>query len=78
MAEIDETRAMLQDAISELPERMQIAVRGFLDNRTMEDIGSEIGVTKQAVNHLQKGAFERIRKKYFSKPSSEIITQLAK
>ena len=55
---------MLQDAISELPERMQIAVRGFLDNRTMEDIGSEIGVTKQAVNHLQKGAFERIRKKF--------------
>jgi len=62
-AALDETRSLLDVAIAELPERMQIAVRGFLDNRTMEDIAKDIGVTKQAVNHLQKGAFERIRRK---------------
>ena len=58
-----EGRRLIDTAIDELPAKMQVAVRGYLAERQLEDIGSELGHSKQAVQQLQKAAFERLRRK---------------
>ena len=61
-AAANESRQLLDDAISNLPQRMQSAVQGFKDGRMLTEIAKDMGVTKQAVNQLQKAAFERLRR----------------
>lgn len=59
-----ETRRMLDAAIASLPEPMQKAVRGFYEERTLEEIGRELGgVSKQRVAVLQQAAFRRLQGK---------------
>ena len=58
----NESRQLLESAISKLPPKMQEVVQGFSDHRTLADIAGDMGVTKQAVSQLQKVAFDKLRR----------------
>ena len=62
-AAMDETRGILNAAISELPDRMQQAIQGFMDGDNGEEIASRMGISRQAVNNLQKAAMNRLHQK---------------
>jgi RNA polymerase sigma factor (sigma-70 family) len=60
----DEAASMLESSISSLPEKMQIAVRGFNDRKTFEQIGQEMGgVSKQRAEQVFQEAMRRMRGK---------------
>ncbi|MBZ5739060.1 sigma-70 family RNA polymerase sigma factor [Nocardioides mangrovi] len=53
----------LADAISELPERLQMVVRGyFLEQRPMAEIGELLGVTESRVSQLRAEALVLLRR----------------
>ncbi|MFC7496884.1 MULTISPECIES: sigma-70 family RNA polymerase sigma factor [unclassified Nocardioides] len=57
-----EQLAYLVDAIAELPERLQVVVRGyFLEERPMAEIGAELGVTESRVSQLRAEALVLLR-----------------
>lgn len=53
----EDSKAIVLDAINQLPEKQAYAIRAnLLEGKTCEQIGRELGVTKQAVNlNIQKG-----------------------
>jgi RNA polymerase sigma factor FliA len=57
-----EQLAYLADAIAELPERLQVVVRGyFLEERPMAEIGAELGVTESRISQLRAEALVLLR-----------------
>ena len=57
-----ERNAYLVDAIRALPERLQVVVRGyFFQDRSMQDIGSELGVSESRVSQLRAEALDLLR-----------------
>ena len=61
------TRENVQQAVEGLPPRLQLllALRfGLLDerSRTLEEVGEELGVTRERVRQLEKQAFDRLRR----------------
>jgi RNA polymerase primary sigma factor len=61
------TRENVLQAVEGLPPRLQLllALRfGLLDerSRTLEEVGEELGVTRERVRQLEKQAFDRLRR----------------
>jgi RNA polymerase sigma factor for flagellar operon FliA len=57
-----ERNAYLVDAIRSLPERLQVVVRGyFFEDRSMQDIGAELGVSESRVSQLRAEALDLLR-----------------
>jgi RNA polymerase sigma factor for flagellar operon FliA len=57
-----ERAACVTRAISALPERLQLVVRGyFFEERTVADIAAELGVTQSRVSQLRAEAMELLR-----------------
>jgi RNA polymerase sigma factor (sigma-70 family) len=62
--ERDEGRRLLNESVGELPERMQGAITGILEGKTLDEIGAELGgISKQAVGRLATEAMRRLRGK---------------
>ncbi len=62
--EKDATKARLQSALQLLPERENMIVRERVlrdDPRTLEDLGRELGVSKERVRQLEERAFAKLR-----------------
>ena len=60
------TREDVIDAMDELPARLRLVLTlrfGFFDDRprTLEEVGQELGVTRERVRQLEKQALERLR-----------------
>jgi len=58
-----EARILIDGLIATLPERMRVAVDGYLQQRQQEEIGGYFGISKQAVSRLQQEGFKRLRQK---------------
>ena len=57
-----ERNAYLVDAIRSLPERLQVVVRGyFFEDRSMQDIGAELGVSESRVSQLRAEALDLLK-----------------
>jgi RNA polymerase sigma factor FliA len=57
-----ERNAYLVDAIRSLPERLQVVVRGyFFQDRSMQDIGAELGVSESRVSQLRAEALDLLK-----------------
>ena len=59
----DEGHRILNETLAELPDRMQGAINGILSGRLLKDIGTDMGVSKQAVGKLATEAMRRLRAK---------------
>jgi RNA polymerase sigma factor FliA len=60
--ERNEEMSYLVDAISELPERLAIVVRGyFLEERPMAELAAELGVTESRISQLRAEALVLLR-----------------
>jgi RNA polymerase sigma factor for flagellar operon FliA len=61
-AEHEEALTYLMEAISELPERLRLVVRGyFLDERPMADLAAELGVTDSRISQMRAEALVMLR-----------------
>lgn len=57
-----ERNAYLVDAIRSLPARLQVVVKGyFFENRSMQDIGIELGVTESRISQLRSEALDLLK-----------------
>lgn len=57
-----ERNAYLVDAIRSLPERLQVVVTGyFFEDRSMQDIGAELGVSESRVSQLRAEALDLLK-----------------
>ncbi len=57
-----ERNAYLVDAIRSLPPRLQVVVKGyFFENRSMQDIGAELGVSESRVSQLRAEALDLLK-----------------
>jgi RNA polymerase sigma factor for flagellar operon FliA len=57
-----ERNAYLVDAVRSLPDRLQVVVIGyFFEDRSMQDIGSELGVSESRVSQLRAEALDLLR-----------------
>lgn len=57
-----ERNAYLVDAIRSLPERLQVVVKGyFFEDRSMQDIGAELGVSESRVSQLRSEALDLLK-----------------
>jgi len=57
-----ERNAYLVDAIRSLPPRLQVVVKGyFFENRSMQDIGAELGVSESRVSQLRSEALDLLK-----------------
>lgn len=57
-----ERNAYLVDAIRSLPPRLQVVVKGyFFQNRSMQDIGAELGVSESRVSQLRAEALDLLK-----------------
>ena len=57
-----ERNAYLVDAVRALPERLQVVVKGyFFEDRSMQDIGGELGVSESRVSQLRAEALDLLR-----------------
>ncbi|MDQ3107763.1 MAG: sigma-70 family RNA polymerase sigma factor, partial [Actinomycetota bacterium] len=57
-----ERNAYLVDAIRSLPERLQVVVKGyFFEDRSMQDIGAELGVSESRVSQLRAEALDLLK-----------------
>ena len=63
MASRNEAKMLIDGLIATLPERMRVAVEGYLQQRQQEEIGGAFGISKQAVSKLQQEGFKRLRQK---------------
>jgi RNA polymerase sigma factor (sigma-70 family) len=74
----DEGHRLLNEAVSELPERMQGAITGILEGKTLDDIGAELGgISKQAVGRLATEAMRRLRGKLGERGISRVSDLLS-
>lgn len=57
-----EQAAYLVDAIRALPERLQVVVKGyFFEDRSMSELGEELGVSESRISQLRAEAVELLR-----------------
>lgn len=57
-----ERNAYLVDAVRALPERLQVVVLGyFFEDRSMQDIGAQLGVSESRVSQLRAEALDLLR-----------------
>lgn len=57
-----ETRAVLGDAIATLPERLRkVVIEYFFDERPMQDIADELGVTESRISQMRAEALALLR-----------------
>lgn len=57
-----ERNAYLVDAIRSLPPRLQVVVKGyFFENRSMQDIGAELGVSESRISQLRSEALDLLK-----------------
>ena len=63
MASRNEAKLLIDGLMATLPERMRVAVEGYLQQRQQEEIGAAFGISKQAVSKLQQEGFKRLRQK---------------
>jgi RNA polymerase sigma factor for flagellar operon FliA len=57
-----ERNAYLVDAVKALPERLSVVVIGyFFEDRSMQDIGNELGVSESRVSQLRAEALDLLR-----------------
>lgn len=57
-----ERNAYLVDAIRSLPPRLQVVVKGyFFENRSMQDIGLELGVSESRISQLRSEALDLLK-----------------
>ena len=77
-AAMNESQLLLNNSISELPERMQMAVRGMLDGQNGQEIADAMGVSRQAVNNLQKAAMRRLEGNLRSQGITDIGSLLSR
>jgi RNA polymerase sigma factor (sigma-70 family) len=62
-AALDEGRKVINELVTQLPERMQAALNGILEGKSIREIADGIGVSPQAVSKLATTAMERMRRK---------------
>lgn len=58
-----EAQKTLESSMSELPQKMQEALRGHFSGKSEPEVADEMGVTQQAVKQLQKAGLNRLRAK---------------
>ena len=57
-----ERNAYLVDAVRSLPDRLKVVVVGyFLENRSMQDIGDELGVSESRISQMRAEALDLLR-----------------
>jgi RNA polymerase sigma factor for flagellar operon FliA len=57
-----ERNAYLVDAVKALPERLQVVIVGyFFEDRPMQDLGNELGVSESRVSQLRAEALDLLR-----------------
>jgi RNA polymerase sigma factor (sigma-70 family) len=62
-----ESRRILEEALLELPPRYRVVIDGVRAGRTYGDIGTTLGVTKQAVHKVATAAYARLREQLLKK-----------
>jgi RNA polymerase sigma factor for flagellar operon FliA len=73
-----ERNAYLVDAIRSLPERLQVVVRGyFFEDRSMQDIGAELGVSESRVSQLRAEALDLLKDGINSQLDPSAVGELA-
>lgn len=71
-----ERNAYLVDAIRALPERLRAVVIGyFFENRPMQEIGAELGVSESRISQLRAEALELLRDGMNSQLDPEAVRQ---
>lgn len=71
-----ERNAYLVDAIRALPERLRTVVIGyFFENRPMQEIGAELGVSESRISQLRAEALELLRDGMNSQLDPEAVRQ---
>lgn len=60
----------LDRAIEALPERERHVIRGRLAEKTLEEVGAELGVTKERVRQIQCAAHQRLEALYLGAPTN--------
>jgi RNA polymerase sigma factor for flagellar operon FliA len=71
-----ERNAYLVDAIRALPERLRTVVIGyFFENRPMQDIGNELGVSESRISQLRAEALELLRDGINSQLDPDALTE---
>ena len=70
-----ETARVVQEELGQLPERVQQVMRGRMAERTLEEIGQEMGISKQAVAQIEKAGLTamgiRLKRRGFSGQDSD-------
>ncbi|HEV2045849.1 MAG TPA: sigma-70 family RNA polymerase sigma factor [Chthoniobacterales bacterium] len=56
-----ESARILREAIGQLPQRLQIVLKSIRSGRTYEEIGRELGISKQGVYKLAQPALRQVR-----------------
>jgi RNA polymerase sigma factor (sigma-70 family) len=61
--DFDDRRGVLEELIARLDQREQRVLRArFFDNRVLEDVGAEFGLTRERIRQIEQKALRRIRK----------------
>ena len=73
-----EVNAYLVDAVRSLPPRLQTVIIGyFFEDRSMHDIGAELGVSESRVSQLRSEALDLLREGMNSQLDPAAVTPLA-
>jgi RNA polymerase sigma factor (sigma-70 family) len=56
-----ESARILRDAVGRLPRRLQIVLNGIQAGKTYDEIGAELGITKQGVYKLAQPALRQVK-----------------
>ena len=73
-----EQAAYLVDAIRALPERLQVVVKGyFFEDRSMADLGDELGVSESRISQLRAEAIDLLRDGLNSQLEPSAVTPFA-
>ncbi|NYD99863.1 RNA polymerase sigma factor for flagellar operon FliA [Kineosphaera limosa] len=69
-----ERQAYLRDAISALPDRLQVVVRGcFFEDRPMRELAAELGVTESRISQMRAEALKLLRDGMNSQLAPELV-----
>lgn len=71
-----ERNAYLVDAVRALPDRLRVVVVGyFLENRSMQDIGDELGVSESRISQMRAEALDLLRDGINSQLEPEAVVE---
>lgn len=53
--------AILREAVKQLPERRRLVMEGRMAGKTLEQVGDDMGITKERVRQLESNAIAQLR-----------------